>query len=323
MSRPIKLYPGSDVNVFMCSPWLGGIFNDANSREMWIDFHALPRIGTSTKQSVDMDILDQVDSLVVFDFFHGEASLETWEIDWVRKLSEQRPLVWLTTNTKLVLGVRTARFDYYWNRTKIAYFDGKCFHQQAGIENFQQYPIHINPRSQKFLSYHSRNTDHRQRLQQCLQRYAQGFLSSSTNYLHPNRQILNGSVFPPARKYFDESYISCLVETQCVGANSILISEKTYDHLIQGRPVLNFATAGFYQQLAADGWQLPTGVDWSWDTVVDDHQRMTDYLAELNKLLSMDLDSLHQWFLENMSCWHHNHAMLRTKSYDIVDTSCY
>lgn len=327
MSRPVRLYPGSDVNVFMCSSWLDDICHDDNSREMWIDYHFFPRLGTPTgttiKQLPNFDLLDHVDRLVVFDFFHSEPSIETWEIDWVKQLAAHRPLLWLTANRKPVSGVRTVKFDYYWNRTKIAYLDGQCFHQQSGIENFQQYPIHSSVRSHKFLSYHSRNTDYRKILRQHLQTNPHGFLSSATNFLEPNCQLPNGSVFPPSRRYFDQSYISCLVETQCIGCNSVLISEKTYDHLIQGRPVLNFANPGFYQQLVTDGWQMPSGIDWSWDTIIDDHQRMINYLSELDKLLSMSLESLHQWFLDNMSCWQHNHEMLRAKSYDIVDTSSY
>jgi len=328
MNRPVRLYPGSDPNVFLCAPWLGDIYNTTNSGEMWIDYHLFNRIetptGAKTKQSPNFDLINQADRLVVFDFYHGEASVENWEIDWIKELAAHRPLLWLTTNTKPVPNVHTVKFDYYWNRTKIAYLDHQCFHKQRSIKNYQQYPIHTSVRSHKFLSYYSRNTEHhRATLRQHLQANAQGFIGSETHYLEPNCQVPTASPDPPARKYFDQSYISCLVETQCLNCNSILISEKTYDQLIQGRPVLNFATPGFYQQLAADGWQLPSDVDWSWDTMIDDSQRWTHYLAELDKLLSLNLDRLHQWFLDNMSCWQHNHEMLRTKPYDIIDTSCY
>jgi hypothetical protein len=144
----------------------------------------------------------------------------------------------------------------------------------------------------------------------------------ANDYLLPNKgtveHLHKGLTALPARHYLDSTYISCQVETVHLGSNSIAVSEKTYDHLIQGRFVLNFATAGFYQCLIEDGWKMPTDIDLSWDSIVDDDERFAAYICCLESLLSLSLTDLHDWFISNMPCWIHNQQMLHTKPYNIA-----
>ena len=129
---------------------------------------------------------------------------------------------------------------------------------------------------------------------------------------------------PPARKYFDNTYISAQIESLCKGPN-VLYSEKTYDHLIQGRFVINFGPRHFYRNLVNDGWKLPVGIDYGWDEIEDidvaaDIQTEPRFLAYMRNLLdlSSDMEQLHKLFVANRDVFVHNQEQLRQKPYDII-----
>jgi hypothetical protein len=337
MSRPIKLYPGSDNFIFHMPYWLD-VVEDPTATELWIDFHAiwsyemlllLTEDRTELMPSVHhAAMIESAETIVLYDWMHGQETIEDYKFDWVRDLAKQKPLTWITLNPKPVDGVKTIHFDYYWNRTKRAFVDKQPIHRLYGVENFQQYPIHTNHRQKKYLTYHLRDTeDYRIMIRDRLVNNHDGFYNDpkqniwlAANTPHPAGDVYTQSgVAPPARVYYDESYVTCLVETQHLGTHSHLVSEKTYDNLIQGRGVLNFATPGFYGFLQSQGWKLPSGIDWSWDTVVDDRQRLDAYLGEIDKLFSRSLDDLHAWFLSNIDCWTHNQQMLASKPFHAIN----
>lgn len=326
---------GYDPELFDMPDWLP-IDHNPNSTEVWVDMHYFQRVPAAvnsgdsfTRKSVPADILDRAERIVVYDFATGQPSLEDWEINWVKKLANHCPLVWLTLNPKHIDGIKTVRFDYYWNRTKKAFLDQTPTHKLKDARNFVQYPWHADLRTKKCMSYYSRTEPYRAHVDQFLKDRYEGFYNDSNNnqWLEPNIQIDNHHSFqascaPPARHYFDQSYVTCIVETCYMNKNSILFSEKTYDHLIQGRAVLNFATPGFYQQLIDDGWKMPQGIDWSWNSILDDKARLAAYLHTVDKLLGQPIEELHQWFLDNRDVWLHNQNMLESKPYDIIDPNC-
>lgn len=327
MSRPVSLYPGGDPNVYEMPQW-ADIHKAPESNELWLDLHGfhICDIGQGpSRKDPDWSIIESAEKIVVFDWFHGEPAMEEFSIDWVKRIANRRPLTWITLNPKAIPGVRTVRFDYYWNRTKQAFWDKKLFHKLWGIENFEQYPLHSEPRSHKYLTYHYRTDPVKNQVWQHLISNHQGFYNDWQNgkFLHPNRPLAQeqwgGAVAPPGRYFFDQSYVTCLTESQYRGPNGHVISEKTYDSLIQGRAVLNFATPGFYQQLVQDGWQLPQDIDWSWNEIVNDDQRLQAYLDVLDQLFSKPMHKLHQWFMDNWSVWQHNRGRLMMKPYDIID----
>jgi hypothetical protein len=334
MSRPIKLYPGSDLFIFQIPYWCDIVENDTAS-ELWIDFHAiwsygmlpLKKDGYPEPSIKHPEIIESANTIVLYDWMHGQWRLEEYQLEWVRNLAKQKPLTWITLNPKPVDGVKTVHFDYYWNRTKRAFVDKQPIHRLYGVENFQQYPIHTNHRQKKYLIYHLRdNEDYRIIVRDKLVNNYDGFYNDpkqniwlAANTPHPVSIYTQSGVAPPARVYYDESYVTCLVETQYFGTHGHLVSEKTYDNLIQGRGVLNFATPGFYGFLQSQGWQLPNGIDWSWDTIVNDQQRLNAYLAEIDKLFSRSLDDLHAWFVSNINCWEHNQQMLASKPYHAIN----
>lgn len=328
MGRKVKLYPGSDPTIFDMPFWCD-IEQDESSTELWIDFHVANwRMfnGSLQKDPLDLEIVQAAERIVLYDWFHGREILTDAEINWVRQLNTIKPVTWITLNPKPIDGIKTVKFDYYWNRTKRAFWEQQLFHKQNGIENFVQYPIRTDVRSRKYLSYHSRLENYREIIRLFLQNDHQGFCNDpvSNEWLLPNSgkfDSVSGQVSPPAQIFYDQSYVTCLVETQYLGTHSHLVSEKTYDNIIQGRGVLNFATPGFYQHLQSEGWKLPNGIDWSWNQIEKDSSRLAAYLVQLDRLFGLSPEGMHDWFMSNMSCWQHNQRMLEIKPYDIIDLS--
>ena len=289
--------------------------------------------GSNSPLDILSSVLDSVKFLVVYDWFHNSSSLSQRLIDGISELATVKPLIWSTVNKKIISGLPTRHFDYYWNWCKHGYL-GRPTWKQKYRENLLVYPINEMPRTHQFLTLSRRYEKYRFELNKFLKSRpaftgfgtklgyttipVQGKITN--DYLLPNKgtieELQQGLVALPARHYLDSTYISCQVETVHLGTNAVSISEKTYDHLIQGRCVLNFATAGFYQCLINDGWKMPTDIDLSWDSISDDDERFAAYLRCLESLLSLSATDLHDWFLSNMPCWTHNQQMLYTKPYN-------
>jgi hypothetical protein len=336
MSRAINLYPGSDPTVLTMPQWCD-VHQDQNSAELWIDFHLfwsyrtlVHKKGSFTEfelPALDKKFTKSCKNIVFYDWFHGQKSMDDYQIKWLQGIAKKHPVTWITLNPKTIPGVNTIHFDYYWNRSKYIFLNRQQFHKVGVNENYVQYPIHTNVRSKQFLTYHSRSETYREIVRGHLIQHYDGFYNDpdADRWLMPNVPNLGkysvNNVSPPARMYYDESYVTCLVETQYQGNLSHLVSEKTYDNLLQGRAVLNFATPGFYQHLVTTGWRLPLGIDWSWNDIIDDQQRLNAYLHEIDKLLSRSKQDLHDWFISNTKCWVHNQKMAKKKPYDVVDFS--
>ena len=324
MSRPVKLYPGSDPAIFSMPFWCD-IQEDSNSTELWIDFHHFWSYSTLYYKSdlknyippvINKKLVKPCRNIVFYDWFHGQQYLRDDQIEWIQGVAKKRPVTWITLNPKSVYGVNTIKFDYYWNRSKRAFLERLPFHKVNIAENYVQYPVHTDTRPKKFLTYQSRTEEFRKIIRDHLINNYDGFYNDpdSAQWLLPNVYNIEtysvNSVSPPGRFYYDNSYVTCLVETQHLGSKSHLVSEKTYDNLLQGRAVLNFATPGFYHYLLESGWRLPTDIDWSWDLIIDDRKRLDAYLVEVDRLLGRSQQDLHEWFVSNMKCWKHNQKML-------------
>jgi len=306
--RKIKLYPDSDPNLKLVDP---SFVLDDTSTELWIDY------------TIDIDlnhpVFNNIKTVVFYDFFQVESGFRINKIiATIKKVAENFPTQWITANQLEIPGIVTKKFDYPWNRSKAVYADKllgwKHIHD---VTAYAQHPIHFNSRSKKYLSLCRSSYDYRQSLYNFLQQfdgYSSDVYSGKVlgNDLTVDKNIIDGMHVPPNREYFDNSYISCQVESQYAGNQSIVFTEKTYEHLIQGRLVLNFGPVGFYKALADDGWAIPNNIDFSWDTELNNTTRFQGYLNTLQTIFESDL---HELFLSNKTVIEHNYNMLHTKPY--------
>ena len=307
-TRPIKLYPGSDPNLPLVDRCF--VLDDA-ANELWIDY------------TLDVDlrhpVFDRTETVVFYDFFQVESGTRINKIiSTIKQAAERFPTKWISANQLEVPGINTKKFDYPWNRSKAAYADQRLGWKHIhDITAYAQHPIHFNRRPKKYLNLCRASYSYRQQLYNFLQQF-DGYSSNISsgkvlgNDLTQDKHIIDGQHVPPNKEYFDNSYVSCQVESQYAGNHSIVFTEKTYDHLIQGRLVLNFGAPGFYQALAADGWAVPNNIDFSWDSEPNTARRFQAYLNMLRTVFESDL---HELFVSNKTVIEHNYNRLHTKPY--------
>ena len=322
----VALLPGCDDGIFRYTQWLP-IVQNQQSTELWVYFWWVDpkKLKQYTKTHL-------VKKLVFYDIFHAHPCPDPTCLALVEHYQKLIPTVLLTACKTPIPGIKNVlHFDFYWNRAKYAYLDKKgSFKQQAG-ENYNQWPIELARRPGAILSLYGKNNwGIKQHLYHQV-KHLSGYHSGQTaeTSLPSETGITELSMLqatPPARKYFDNTYITAQVESLCKGP-TILYSEKTYDHLIQGRFVMNFGPRHFYRTLVNDGWKLPIGVDYSWDDIEDQwvndshkiatEPRFRSYIRCLLEL-SSNMERLHERFVANRDVFAHNHEQLRQKPYDII-----
>lgn len=321
----VALLPDSDPNIFKFSQWLP-IVQNQQSHELWVSFWWTNP--NTLKQYIKSHT---VKKLVFYDIFHAHPALHLEGIELVAHYQKHIPTVLLTACPGPIPGIdNILHFNFYWNRTKAAYLDKQPIWKQSVAENYNQWPIETARRPGAVLSlYGANNWVIKSNLYQAV-KHVSGYhsgqdadtsLPSESNIVDLAKLVAT----PPAKKYFDNTYISAQVESLCLGP-TVLYSEKTYDHLIQGRFVLNFGPRHFYRNLVNDGFRLPEGVDFSWDDLEDyrgDYNRLQTeprFQAYLRCLLdlSSDMERLHNLFVTNINVFAHNQEQLRQKPYHFI-----
>jgi hypothetical protein len=329
----VALLPGSDPSIFALTQWLPIVHNQ-QSHELWVDFW-----WPDTKALKRYIKSHRVKKLVFYDIFHANPAPELSRLEIVRHYQRLMPTVLLTACKTHVLGIdNVLHFDFYWNRAKSAYLDKALIWKQSlPPENYNQWPIQIDRRPSAILSLYGKNNwAVKQELYHAV-KHISGYHGGHGGHGGPGTVLSSETgitdlprltATPPAKKYFDNTYISAQVESLCLGP-TVLYSEKTYDHLIQGRFVLNFGPRHFYRNLVNDGWRLPVGVNYSWDDMEDQDDSHTvshtvttqpRFQAYVKCLLDLasDMERLHELFVANYDVFAHNHARLWQKPYDII-----
>jgi hypothetical protein len=123
---------------------------------------------------------------------------------------------------------------------------------------------------------------------------------------------------PPHSEYYRNTFISIYSESIEFGPD-IIVSEKTYDPLIKGHFILPFSNYGFIKWLCQLGIQFPEFIDYNYDTLEDDDQRMKAYFAEVNRLLSIPIEQWRQHYINNLKLLRHNQLMFHYRNYDRVN----
>lgn len=327
MTRLIRLYPESDPNApVQLKFWADIVIDNNNAKELWIDSN----IQTNDYVSRHPGVFENIEQVCFYDFFHAQDYNQHIPFEGIRNMREKFSTTWYTCNALPVEGINYKRFDYPWNRARRAYLDGKPgWKQHPDPTVYKQHPINFDPRNKIFMSLNHAMTFYRNKLWGKLLPYNNGYKSNvgegvilDNDLIVSHKKAIERFNFPPAKKYFDDSYISLQIESQVGGYakdKSIIFTEKTYDHLIQGRLVLNFGPCNFYKTLEADGWCLPVGIDLSFDQIKNDVQRFEAYWCSVERLLNLSLLDMHDLFLLNRETIQHNYDMLKNKPYDYID----
>ena len=98
-----------------------------------------------------------------------------------------------------------------------------------------------------------------------------------------------------------------------------MITEKTWDPLIKGHFILPFSCCNFIQRLRDIGIKMPAFIDYSYDTEPDNERRWQLYSAEIDRLLTMDLDTWRQHWNDNLGLLLANQRYFSNRDYDLVN----
>lgn len=318
MTRVVRVYPGCYLDIDNLDYWIKiKIDNDA-ATELWIDISHIRSIDFSNP------CFNNINQVYFYDFFHAVPETSDQMLSIVKQTAERYSTTWYTCNVKQIPGINCIKFDYLWNRSKRAILEGIPGWKNVGNGlAYERSPMNWNKRNKKYLSLNRIKNSFRTQLINCLENY-DGYLSDCNknqilgNEYTTDLDIYRGLTVPPSKKFFDDSYISCQVESQYKGLNSIIFTEKTYDHLVRGRIVLNFGPRGFHQALEFDGWKLPKDIDLSWDLEPNTNLRFKGYINMLHNILNKSTERLHKWFIINQDVIEHNYNMLKNKPYDYI-----
>jgi hypothetical protein len=335
--QQVRLLPGSNISIFSWPQWLPIVENNS-SHELWVDYWNYEVYPTDssensyTKQTLEQYIkIHSIQKLVFYDIFHYGLIFDNRRMEIITHFQKILPTSLVTICKKPIPGLaNVVHFDFYWNRCKQAYLDKKTGWKQLDVQNFNQWPMLLDRRPLALLSlYGQNNQDIKKHLYNAIN-HVLGYHGGLTQETvlpcetgETERPRLTAT--PPARRFFDSTYVSAQLESLIKGPN-VIFCEKTYDHLIQGRFVLNFGPRHYYRTLVENGWKLPTGIDFGWDDVADQattknllsEPRFNKYIECLIKLTA-DKDMLHELFVANTDVFAHNQQQLQQRPYDIFN----
>jgi hypothetical protein len=337
--REVALLPGSDPCIFEFPRWLP-IVQAQHSHELWIDVNRYMDSPDITEKSVVLEeYLQQhtVKQLVFYDMFHANPGICPKIISTIKHYQSLLPTTYITTCREPIPELQhVCQFDFYWNRTKSAYLDKRPTWKQSSPGNFNQWPVKTMPRPFAVLSLHGANNWHaKKHLYNSVQAISGHHSNPTISKVFPSDsgegRIEHLAATPPARHFFDDTYVTVQLESMWTGPN-VVLTEKTYDHLIHGRILMNFGPRHYYRNLVESGWRLPRGIDYSWDEIPDSltpeetlefvdlsqSPRFNAYIQSLFKLTA-DIDLLHELFVSNLDVFEHNQQQLQQKPYDIFD----
>ena len=123
---------------------------------------------------------------------------------------------------------------------------------------------------------------------------------------------------PPHNAYYEDTFLSIFGETMESGTTQV-ITEKTLDPLIKGHFILPFSTPHFCDMVRDRGILLPDFIDYSYDTIEDFDQRLAQWLAEVQRLLSMPIEHWRELHAKNFDLLYENQVWMWRRDYDRID----
>ena len=261
--------------------------------------------------------------------------------DQVAYLHRNRTNRIIVTNAR-DFGIQDSRIlfnDYLFNITKAYYldykftvtapwrFDGKDdFVITAPVDPERKQKIYIAPNRTYFDPDSPRERFYRNQLMTLLKtRYREfGHLGNITDpevgALPTNSNVQNPIGYrPPHDRFYQDSFVSIYGETIESGT-TFAATEKTFSPLIKGHFILPFATYRFIENVKQHyGFKFPEFIDYSYDLIEDDAQRYQAYSAEVERLLSIPVDTWREHWRNNLVLIKENQQIFFNRDYHRTD----
>lgn len=126
---------------------------------------------------------------------------------------------------------------------------------------------------------------------------------------------------PIANKYYVDSVVSVYVET-VGGTNRVenaagAVTEKTFVTLLKGHFILPFSSVGFVSFLKTHyGIKFPEWIDYSYDSIDNDKDRLRAYLKVVKELKKLPLDHLTRLANNDIEIRKYNRKLIANFPYD-------
>lgn len=277
--------------------------------------HGPTWLDETTALAKTKDVVVFYDLVNTSDFDHNNFKRFIWEFDHPCK-------VYLTVNqsTRLDMGptVKIVQWDFMWNRVKAYYTEPVPEYLHLHHYSFDKYkPVKLNfnyLRSRKFLSMLGREYGYRKPYYEfVLPHEGQGYVSNRSRGITLEETQVLGAYNPVPNKFYEDTYFSTYVESNCTQRDLIHLTEKTFEPLIKGHAVLPFTNPGAIKRLQDMGFKMPTFINYSFDAVESVDDRFAQVQQEFLRLLEVDLDSAYK---ENQTVFEHNQNCINSIPYD-------
>lgn len=220
--------------------------------------------------------------------------------------------------------VKILPWDFMWNRSKLYYSDvndeyvrslNLILHHYAGKHSYILNELDPNrPKTKTFLNLCGRGYGYRLDLYVFLQEYAnQGYSTVRSLGKILEDDDIAGAFRPVPNRFYDDTYLSIYVESNCLQNNLIHITEKTFEPLFKGHFVMPFANPGTIKRLRDLGFRFPEFIDYSYDEIEDVRWRFAVFKKYIKDVLALPLDKLYR---ENFDIIQHNRNQLYNLDYD-------
>lgn len=277
--------------------------------------HGTTWLTETTAVAKTKDVVVFYDLVNTGDFEHNNFKRFIWNFDHPCK-------VYLTVNQspKLDMGptVKIIQWDFMWNRIKSYYTEPvpQYLHlHHYSLNKYKSVKLDFTYlRSHKFLSMLGREYGYRKPYYEFVLPHSKhGYVSNRTRGITLEEHDVMGAYTPVPNSFYENTYFSTYVESNCTQSDLIHITEKTFEPLIKGHAILPFTNPGAIQRLQDMGFKMPDFVDYGFDNTEAVDDRFAQVQAEFLRLLDMDLDTLYK---DNQAVFEHNQACLTTIPYD-------
>lgn len=249
------------------------------------------------------------------DYEHSKFKQFIWSFDHPCK-------VYLTVNQsiKLDMGptVKIIPWDFMWNRIKAYYMEPiPEYHHLHHYSRGKYKSVRLDSsylRSKKFLSMLGREYGYRKPYYEFILEHSNnGYVSNRSRGITLEQEQVIGAYSPVPNSFYEDSYFSTYVESNCTQRDLIHLTEKTFEPLIKGHAILPFTNPGAIKRLKDMGFQMVDFIDYSFDTIEDADLRFKAVQAQFLKLIELDLNELYK---QNQTIFEHNQNCINTIPYD-------
>lgn len=278
--------------------------------------HGPDWLAETTAVAKTKDVVVFYDLVNIGDYEHNNFKRFIWDFEHDNK-------VWLTVNQspRLDMGptVKIVQWDFMWNRIKAYYTEQVPSHvlhlHHYALDKYKPVKLDFNYlRSRKFLSMLGREYGYRKPYYEFVLPYSKfGFVSNRTRNITLEEHTVMGAYSPVPNSFYEDSYFSTYVESNCTQRDLIHITEKTFEPLIKGHAILPFTNPGAIKRLQDMGFKMPTFIDYSFDSIDDVDARFLQVQREFLKLLDVDIDGLYK---NDQDVFTHNQLCINTIPYD-------